>query len=406
MNKPKYEVSILPQVEKAAGLDMHKDKIVCFISDKTGRQQHQEEFGTYTEDLLVIRDKLLEHKVGHCLMESTGVYWISLYSILTEAGIIVTVANAQHIKQIPKRKTDRKDAKWLCTLMLHGLARHSFVPDSTQASLRELCRNRLFYKQGQTKVKNRIIKILERSNIKLRSVASNINTKTTMSIIRLLAQGITEIEVLANCCLGRLKAKKALIKKALQGKLTESDTHILQMLVSDIDHYQQQITAIDSRIKQVTSKRYNQTMQCLQSISGIGEQSAEVIISEIGDNMMCFPTADHLTSWCGVAPGNNESAGKRKNTSAKKGNKYLRVALIAVAWAAVRMKDSYWKALFNQLRKRMKSQKAIVVIARRLLKVIYKVIKNKEFYQEKGIMHFLQLQQLRLANQRTKQRVA
>src|SRR6185436_13283612 len=165
MNQPNNEVRILPQVEKACGLDMHKDKIVCFISDKNGENQHTEEFRTFTEDLFYIRDTLLKHGVSHCLMESTGIYWVSLYGILTEAGINVTVANAQHIKQIPKRKTDRKDAKWLCTLVLHGLARHSFIPGTIQQALRELCRNRLFYKQGQSKTKNRMIKILERSNI-------------------------------------------------------------------------------------------------------------------------------------------------------------------------------------------------------------------------------------------------
>lgn len=400
MNKPNNEVSLLPQVDKAAGLDMHKDKIVCFISDKDGQDQHQEEFRTFTEDLFYIRDTLLRYKVTHCLMESTGVYWISLYAILTEAGINVTVANAQHIKQIPKRKTDRKDARWLCTLMLHGLVRNSFIPTSRQQSLRELCRNRLFYKQGQSKIKNRMIKILERGNIKIRSVASSISTQTTMTIIRLLASGNTDIEVLVNCCKGRLKSKKEEMRKALQGKLAGVDTHMLQMLVADLDHSQKQIETIEVRIEEITNEHYKEIAGCLLSISGIGLPSAQIIISEIGDDMSSFPTADHLTSWCGLAPGNNESAGKRKNTAVKKGNKYLRVAMIAVAWGAVRMKDSYWKALFGQLRKRMKAQKAIVAVARRLLKVIYKVIKQKEIYQEKGIAHFMDLQQKRYSFQR------
>jgi transposase len=395
MNAPNNEVSLLPQVDKACGLDMHKDKIVCFISDKSGQHQHLEEFRTFTEDLFYIRDTLKKHAVTHCLMESTGIYWISLYGILTEAGINVTVANAQHIKQIPKRKTDRKDARWLCTLMLHGLVRHSFIPSSTQHSLRELCRNRLFYKQGQSKIKNRMIKILERSNIKIRSVASTISTQTTMNILRLLANGCTDIEKLVDCCKGRLKAKKEQMRKALHGNLNSIDTQMLQMLMADVDHYQKQLETIESRIKLLTNEHYKEVAGCLLSISGIGEPSAQIIISEIGDNMSFFPTADHLTSWCGLAPGNNESAGKRKNSSVKKGNKYLRVAMIAVAWGAVRMKDSYWKALFMQLRKRMKSQKAIVAVARRLLKVIYKAVKHKEIYQEKGIAHFMDLQQKR-----------
>ena len=400
MNKPNSEVSFLPQVEKACGLDMHKDKIVCFISDKNGEQQHIEEFRTFTEDLFYIRDTLLQHKVGHCLMESTGIYWISLYAILSESGINVTVANPQHIKQIPKRKTDRKDARWLCTLMLHGLVRNSFIAGPVQQALRDLCRNRLFYKQSQSKIKNRIIKILERANFKIRSVASTISTQTTMNIIRLLAAGNTDIEILASCCKGRLKAKQEQMKKALQGTLGMTDMQMLQMLVADVDHYQKQIDTIECRIKELTNEHYKEVAGCLLTVSGIGEISAQVIISEIGDNMNYFPSADHLTSWCGLAPGNNESAGKRKSTGVKKGNKYLRIALITVAWAAVRTKNSYWKALFEQLRKRMKAQKAIVAVARRLLKVIYKVIKNREFYQEKGIAHFLDLQQKRLSLQR------
>lgn len=402
MNKPNNEVSLLPQVDKAAGLDMHKDKIVCFISDKAGQDQHQEEFRTFTEDLFYIRDTLLKHKVTHCLMESTGVYWISLFAILTEAGIEVIVGNAQQIKQIPKRKTDRKDARWLCTLMLYGLVRHSFIPTSRQQSLREFCRNRLFYKQGQSKIKNRMIKILERANIKIRSVASTISTQTTMAIIRLLASGCTDIEALVDCCKGSLKSKKEQMRKALQGKLADVDIQMLHMLVMDVDHYQKQIDAIEKCIKELTNEQYKEIAGCLLSISGIGVSSAQVIISEIGDDMSFFPTADHLTSWCGVAPGNNESAGKRKSTRVKKGNKYLRVAMIAVAWGAVRMKDSYWKALFGQLKKRMKAQKAIVAVARRLLKVIYKVIKQRETYTEKGIAHFLHLQQQRFTLQKSK----
>src|ERR1041384_4862875 len=183
--KPNTEVSLLPQIDKACGLDIHKDKIVCFISNKDGTGQHLEEFGTFSEDLFKVRDTLVRHGVTNALMESTGIYWISLYGILCEGGISTIVANPQHIKQIPKRKTDRKDARWLCTLLLHGLARQSFVPTPTQQALRELCRNRLFYKRGQTKIKNRMVKILERGNIKLRSVVSNISLKSSMEIIRL-----------------------------------------------------------------------------------------------------------------------------------------------------------------------------------------------------------------------------
>jgi transposase len=396
MNKPNTEVRLLPQIDKACGLDMHKDKIVCFISNKDGTDQHLEEFGTFSEDLFKVRNLIIGCQVERCLMESTGVYWISLYSILTEAGVNTIVANPQHIKQIPKRKTDRKDARWLCTLALHGLARQSFVPGPTQQALRELCRNRLFYKQGQTKITNRIVKILERANIKLRSVVSNINSQTAMAIIRLLALGNTDIERLAACCKGRLIAKKELIKQAVVGTLGKDDKLILKMLLADLDHNQSQIDKLEKQISRLTTEHYKEAVTCLQTISGIGALSAQIILSEIGNDMSVFPTADHLTSWCGLAPGNNESAGKRRNTAVKKGNKYLRVAMISVAWGAVRVKNSYWKPLFEKLRKRMKAQKAIVAVARRLLKVIYKTIKENKPYVEKGFDHFIDLQRKNL----------
>jgi transposase len=392
MNKPNYEVKLMPQLEKACGLDLHKDKIVAFISDKDGKEQELQEYATFTEDLYRVREWLLGHKIQHCLMESTGIYWIGLYNILTDAGIHVVVANPQHIKQIPKRKTDRKDAKWLCTLILNGLARHSFVPDNIQQRLRDLSRNRLFYTQSQTKTTNRIVKLLERANIKIRSVSSVIATKSTLEIIRMLAEGQNDVEKLLACLRGKLKSKREKMRMALKGVLNQSDMQILGLLISDYDHAEKQKLEIEKMINVIIKSRYQETFALLQEISGVGPKSAHVILGEIGDNMQYFPSPDHLASWVGVAPGNNESAGKMKNVGIKKGNKYMRAAMVAVAWSAVRTKDSYWKALFEHLRKRMKAQKAIIAIARRMLKVIYKVIARKIKYLEKGFTHFLDLQ--------------
>jgi transposase len=392
MNKPNYEVKLMPQLGKACGLDLHKDKIVGFISDKDGTKQDLQEYGTFTDDLFKVKEWLLENGIQHCLMESTGVYWLGLYNVLTAAGIHVVVANPQHIRQIPKRKTDRKDARWLCTLILNGLARESFVPDTIQQSLRELCRNRLFYTRGQTTTTNRIVKLLERANIKIRSVSSVITTKSALGIIRLLADGENDTEKLLQCLQGKLKAKKEMMRLALNGVIGKSDRQILSLLLQDYDHAEKQKLQIEKIVKAIIADRYQETYELLQEISGVGPMGAQVIIGEIGDNMQQFPSADHLTAWVGVAPGNNESAGKVKTVAVKKGNKYMRVAIVSVAWAAVRMKDSYWKALFEHLKKRMKAQKAIIAIARRMLKVIYKVIDQKIKYQEKGINHFIDLQ--------------
>jgi len=387
----KHEVRILPQIDKACGFDMHKDKIVGFISNKEGREQELKEFGTYTKDLHAARDWLLQNGVKYVVMESTGVYWISLHYVLSCASIDVTVANPAQVKQIPKRKTDRKDAKWLCTLLLNGLVRPSFIPDGPQAALRQYCRGRLQYTQQQSRTYNRIIKIIEINNIKIRSVISNLHTKTAIGIVRLLAVGETDIEKMIGCVKGRAKKKIPQMRLALEGVLKESDKIAIQMLLTDMDHCQQQIDKLDNLIGMLMQQYYAKEEECLDSISGIGKQTAEIIISEVGISMSRFPTSDHLTAWCGVAPGNNESAGKRKNTATKKGNKYLRLAIIAAAWGAVRTKDSYWKALFEHLKKRMKPVKAITVIARKLLKVVYKTIQQRVIYSEKGIEHFLEV---------------
>jgi transposase len=219
-----------------------------------------------------------------------------------------------------------------------------------------------------------------------------IATKSTLEIIRLMAAGENDIEKLLTCLRGKLKSKKENMRLALKGVLSESDRQILGLLLADYDHAEKQKQQIEKITKEVIKERYQEIYELLQEISGVGPKGAEIIIAEIGDNMQQFPSADHLTSWVGVAPGNNESAGKARTVGTKKGNKYMRVAMVTIAWGAVRTKDSYWKALFEHFRKRMKAQKAIIAIARRMLKVIYKVIDQKIKYQEKGINHFLDLQ--------------
>ncbi len=392
MNQPNYEVNILPQLEKACGLDIHKDTIVSFISDKTGKKQLLKEFRTFTEDLHQLVDLIKSEGVENCLMESTGVYWMSLYDLLTKAGIKVTIANPLHIKQIPKRKTDKKDARWLCMLLLNGLVRPSFVPERTQQQLREYCRMRTRYTNQRTQALNRIVRMLEQHNIKIRSVVSNVRTKSSMNIIRLLSQGETDIEKFIACCKGRLKKKIPRMIKALQGCLNDADRQVIKFLLGDIDHLDENLKALQENIQKIVEEHYQLSTELLTNISGIGSPSAQTIISEIGDDMNKFPSADHLTSWCGLAPGNHESAGKRKNTATKKGNKYLRSVLIAVAWGAVRTKNSYWRSLYYHLIKRMKPQKAITAIARRLLKVVYTTIKQQSTYQEKGSKWFFELQ--------------
>jgi transposase len=388
-----HEVRILPQIDKACGFDVHKDKIVLFISDKEGKSQRIEERKTFTEDLFWIRDLLLKEGVKECVMESTGVYWMSLFDVLNRASIRVTIVNPQLVKQIPKRKTDRKDARWLCTLLLNGLVRSSFIPDASQREIRDLCRYRVKRIQEANRVSNCMVKELEKNNIKIRSVLSSITSKSGMSMVRLLAAGETDVQKLKAVCHKRVLAKGEILDKALQGTLNEHGRRMLRMHLEDYDYVSQRIEILNERIEKLVNEKYAAIVEPLQSISGIASTATQIIVSEIGDDMSKFPSADHLTAWCGVAPGNHESADKRRDTAVKKGNKYLKTAMVGAAWAAVKMKNSYWRFLFEHLRKRMKAVKAIVVIARRLLKVVYKHIKSKTLYEEKGWDQFFEMQQ-------------
>lgn len=392
VNTP-HEVRILPQIDKACGFDMHKDKIVLFISDKEGKHQQMIEKATFTDDLLWIRDLLIKEDVKHCVMESTGVYWMSLFDILHQSGINVVVANPQQVKQIPKRKTDRRDARWLCTLLLNGLVRPSFVPDAAQREIRDLCRYRTKRIHELNRLCNCIVKELEKCNIKIRSVVSSITTKTAMSLVGLLSEGETDIEKLKTVCHKRIRAKGVALDKALQGNLTSHARNMLKMHLEDYNYVQHRVEMLSTQIADLVAQRYAVVIEPLESISGIADTAVQIIVGEIGDDMSKFPTADHLTAWCGIAPGNHESADKRRNTGVKKGNKFLKTAMVAAAWAAVKMKNSYWRFLFEHLKKRMKAIKAIVVIARRLLKVVYKHIGSKKLYEEKGWQQFFELQQ-------------
>jgi transposase len=388
-----------PQLERACGIDVHKEKLVACFYIK-GEQQQVKEYGTYTVDLETIRDDILRLQIKDVLVESTGIYWIALCNVLMSAGIRVAVVNPRFVKNIPKEKTDRKDARWLCKLLVNGLVRRSFIASDEQRAFRDLCRMRTNYSNHIKQTRNRIVKNLERRNIKLRSVVSSMNTKSAMAIVKAIAEGETDIEKLVALCKTKLKNKKEEMRKALHGVLTSHDRLMLQGLLDDITHYEKQIEKIEQEINSHTDKMSAELIENLREVKGVGEQSTQIILAEIGDNVKPFATAEKLTAWVGLAPGNKESAGKKFYTGTRDGNKYLRTAMIQVAWAAVRTKNSYWRALYYHLTRRMPMYKAIVAVARKLLRLIYKIIKGTRTYVEYGADYFITRLQERLAQKR------
>ena len=386
-----HEVKILPQFKIATGIDIHKDSIVTYIGSVEGSVNELKTWDTYTGTLRQIATYLKEKGSECALMESTGVYWMSLYHILKESGLEVVVANPQHIKGLPKQKTDKKDAKWLCKLALNGLVRGSFVPDDVQKELRECCRMRETYKNQETQSTNRIVKILERANIKLRSVSQSIRTKTCRSIIEAIISGESDVKQLSVLAQGSLKKKKEELEKAVEGFLNETDKEELIMLREDINHYKKQKEKLEEKINRLQKAHYEEEVRLLERISGIGEQSAQEILSEMGKDMSKFATGDHLTSWAGLSPGNSESAGKRRNISTRKGNKHLRTTMVTVAWGAVRTKKSYWSYLYGYYKSKMPAKKAIIAIARKMLKMIYTVLIERKEYNEGGEALYLQI---------------
>lgn len=381
-------MDIKPQLERAAGFDIHKETIkACFY---VRNEVHEiKEYKTFTSDLLHLRDDMQKYGIEEGIMESTGVYWYALCSILTEAGVKVHVVNAKFVKNMPKEKTDKKDAQWLCKQLVNGQIRDSYVAPEDQREFRDLCRERTKNTQRIDQTLNRIVKILESRNLKLLSVVSNMNTLTAMDIVKALSEGETDIEKLVNLCRGRVKKKIDLMREALQGILTPHDRAALKRLLGDIEHYKENIKQIEAEIKNHTDKINPKLLEGLDAIAGVSKKSTEIILAEIGSRVDAWPSPDQLAAWTGTAPGNNETADKKKPAGIRGGNKYLRTALIQIAWSAIRTKNSYWKAAFSYYSRRMNVKKAIVIIARKLVKVIYKVIKGVKQYKDYGAEYFI-----------------
>jgi transposase len=315
-------------------------------------------------------------------MESTGVYWKPVYHLL-EGQFELLLVNAQHIKQVPGRKTDVKDCAWIAQLLQHGLLKGSLVPPPFQRELRDLTRQRSQLIAESARVTQRIQKVLEDANIKLASVATDVMGMSGRDMLRALIAGETNAKKLAELARGRLKSKIPALQKALVGRVTDHHRFMLRM---HLDHYEQLEALVAEFGKRIMEKLapFAQEVELLKTIPGIHERTAQVLLAEIGPDLAPFPTAAHLASWAGVCPGNNESAGKRRSGRTRKGNQWLRSALIQMAWGASRTKNTYLSAHFQRLSVRRGAKRAAVAVSHSLLVIVYHVLTRRTPYQDLG----------------------
>ena len=375
-----------------AGLDVHQKSVAACIRISKNREVElvKAVFGTFTEDLQALAAWLKMHKVRHVAMESTGVYWIPVWNILEKTKRFeLTLVNPQHARAIPGKKTDRIDCARLAELHQYGLVRASFIPPAPIRELRDLTRRRVHLQQDRNRVINRIRRLLETANIKLASVMSDVVGQTGRSILDGLATTtFKRTEVLAELAKGSLKQKKEEIRKALRVSVTEHFQFVLSGLLEELDFLDKQVTHIEDRIRHKMAPYEAQILR-LCTLPGVQRITAWTILAEIGVDMTRFATPAHLASWAGLCPGNAESAGKRKSSKTRKGNRYLRRALIQTGWAIARRKDDcFLTAVFFRIARRGGMKKAAVAVAHKILQLMHRLLSSGCEYIDPGANYF------------------
>jgi transposase len=372
-------------IERACGLDVHKNNITACIMTPEGKEIQT--FSTKTVFLLKLVDWIKQQGCTHVAMESTSVYWKPIVNLIEAENIEFLVVNAQHMKAVPGRKTDVKDAEWICQLLRHGLIKASFIPDRAQRELRELVRYRRSIIEERARQHNRIQKVLEGANIKLGSVVSDIMGVSSKNMLHAIANGVDNPEKLANMAQRTLKRKKADLELALQGYISPHQRLMLKTILTHIDFLSEQIDMLDQEVARRVSS-YQEDIERLDSIPGISTRMAEQILAEIGTDVKNqFPSAAHMCSWAGLVPGNNESAGKRKSAKTKKGNKYLKSGLTEAAHT-VRGSKNYLGALYRRTAARKGKKRAGIVVAHAILRISYYLLTRKEMYVDLGEDYF------------------
>lgn len=388
--------------DKCCGIDVHKKLIVaCF---KCGKKQEIREFGATTRELLEMADWLKEGGCMMVAMESTASYWKPLYNILESCGLNAMVVNARHMKAVPGRKTDVKDAEWIADLLQHGLLQASYIPDKDQRELRELVRYRRSLVGERNRELNRLQKMLEGANIKISGTITDINGKSARNILEYILTGrqigsaeydlLYEKRIIAH----NLKATKEQIIDDLNGVMSDLQRKMMRVLLDHLDELNAHIRELDDDIDNFMKPEEKQAAAAIQDIPGIGETSAQAIISVIGTDMGRFPTDGHIAAWAGLCPGNNESANRRKSGKTRKGNALLRDTLVVCAHSAAKNKSTYFSAQFARISAHRGKKRAYVAVAHSMLIAIYHIIKDGVAFKDLGADYYNQFNRERKIN--------
>jgi transposase len=374
---------------RCCGLDIHKKTVVaCLISSARGQQPQKEvrTFRTMTAELLLLADWLHAAECTHVAMESTGVYWRPVYNLL-EGLFTLLVVNAQHIKAVPGRKTDVKDAEWIAELLRHGLLRGSFIPAKPQRQLRELTRHRTTLVQDRARVVNRLQAVLEDANIKLAAVVTDIRGVSARAMLEALIVGERDVTVLADFARGRLRAKRDQLEEALQGYCTPHHSFLLTEYLSQIDYLDDAIARVSTMIAQHLEAE-QEAVALLDTIPGVSQRTAEILLAEIGTDMARFPSAKHLASWAGMCPGHYDSGGKRLSGKTRKGSRWLRQVLVEAAHVAAKTKQTYLAAQYRRIAARRGKKRALIALGHTILIIVYHLLTRQQPYQDLGAAYF------------------
>jgi transposase len=376
---------------RCSGIDVHKGSIsVCvLLLGEEGLKKQIRRFGTMTRDLLELSQWLQQLGVTHVAMESTGVYWKPVWNLL-EGKFELLLVNAQHIKQVPGRKTDARDCEWIADLLQHGLLKGSYVPKQEQRDLRDLTRYRVRLSEDKVRLANRIQKVLEDANVKLACVATDVLGASGRAMLQVIAAGEDDSQKLAEMARKGLRKKLPQLQLALQGRIRDHHRFLLPQLLQELTFTEEKINQLDQRIQECMRPHQN-VITLWTSMPGIREVTAWSLVAEVGTNPEQFPLASNLASWAGMCPGNNESAGKRKSGKTRKGNRWLRRTLNQAAWAAARTKNTYFAARFRHLAAKRGSKRAIVAVGHKILVLAHYLLQHNCPFRELGADYYQRL---------------